>query len=271
MKGESVQGLRAGRHVGRELRHGPHRPAPPLCRFDRARVVEGRADEARKRPDRRVVRLGSHALRPGALSVPSTAGSSPGSSPPTSSPKASIRPAAGSSRCTPSPRCSSIRWHSGNIISNRPGARQERQQDVETPGQCRRSVRGARHLRRRRHALVHDLQLAAVGTTSSSTRTAWTRCAAKFFGTLYNTYSFFALCANVDGFTGREAEVPMERRPEIDRWIVSLLHTPRGRRDPRARKLRPDARRARHPGVRGREPLELVRAPPTASASGAAA
>jgi len=47
----------------------------------------------------------------------------------------------------------------------------------------------------------------------------------KFFGTLYNTYSFFALYANVDGFTGREAEVPMERRPEIDRWIISLLNT----------------------------------------------
>ena len=47
----------------------------------------------------------------------------------------------------------------------------------------------------------------------------------KFFGTLYNTYSFFALYANVDGFTGREAEVPVERRPEIDRWIVSLLNT----------------------------------------------
>ena len=47
----------------------------------------------------------------------------------------------------------------------------------------------------------------------------------KFFGTLYNTYSFFALYANVDGFTGREAEVPVARRPEIDRWIVSLLNT----------------------------------------------
>jgi isoleucyl-tRNA synthetase len=47
----------------------------------------------------------------------------------------------------------------------------------------------------------------------------------KFFGTLYNTYSFFALYANVDGFTGREAEVPIERRPEIDRWIISLLNT----------------------------------------------
>ncbi|MEG2095972.1 MAG: isoleucine--tRNA ligase [Alistipes sp.] len=47
----------------------------------------------------------------------------------------------------------------------------------------------------------------------------------KFFGTLYNTYSFFALYANVDGFTGQEAEVPMAQRPEIDRWIISLLHT----------------------------------------------
>ncbi len=47
----------------------------------------------------------------------------------------------------------------------------------------------------------------------------------KFFGTLYNTYSFFALYANVDGFTGKEAEVPMERRPEIDRCIISLLNT----------------------------------------------
>ncbi len=47
----------------------------------------------------------------------------------------------------------------------------------------------------------------------------------KFFGTLYNTYSFFALYANVDGFTGRETEMPLEKRPEIDRWILSLLNT----------------------------------------------
>lgn len=47
----------------------------------------------------------------------------------------------------------------------------------------------------------------------------------KFFGTLYNTYSFFALYANVDRFTGREPQVPVERRPEIDRWIISLLNT----------------------------------------------
>ena len=47
----------------------------------------------------------------------------------------------------------------------------------------------------------------------------------KFFGTLYNTYSFFALYANVDGFTFGEPEVPMEKRPEIDRWIISLLNS----------------------------------------------
>ena len=47
----------------------------------------------------------------------------------------------------------------------------------------------------------------------------------KFFGTLYNTYSFFALYANVDGFEYKEADVPMEKRPEIDRWILSLLNT----------------------------------------------
>jgi isoleucyl-tRNA synthetase len=47
----------------------------------------------------------------------------------------------------------------------------------------------------------------------------------KFFGTLYNTYSFFALYANVDGFNYSDAEVPVEKRPEIDRWILSLLNS----------------------------------------------
>ncbi|MFI3264289.1 MAG: isoleucine--tRNA ligase [Rikenellaceae bacterium] len=47
----------------------------------------------------------------------------------------------------------------------------------------------------------------------------------KFFGTLYNTYSFFALYANVDGFTGAEPQIAIENRPEIDRWIISLLNT----------------------------------------------
>ena len=50
-------------------------------------------------------------------------------------------------------------------------------------------------------------------------------CRRKFFGTLYNTYSFFALYANIDGFTGQEAEVAVEQRPEIDRWILSELNT----------------------------------------------
>jgi isoleucyl-tRNA synthetase len=47
----------------------------------------------------------------------------------------------------------------------------------------------------------------------------------KFFGTLYNTYSFFSLYANLDQFSYSEEEVPMEERPEIDRWILSELNT----------------------------------------------
>lgn len=47
----------------------------------------------------------------------------------------------------------------------------------------------------------------------------------KFFGTLYNTYQFFALYANVDGFSFSEAYIPVEQRPEIDRWILSSLQS----------------------------------------------
>jgi len=47
----------------------------------------------------------------------------------------------------------------------------------------------------------------------------------KFFGTLYNTYSFFALYANIDNFKNEEAEIPLQDRPEIDRWIISELNT----------------------------------------------
>ena len=49
--------------------------------------------------------------------------------------------------------------------------------------------------------------------------------ARKFFATLSNNYNFFAMYANVDGFTGQEAEVPVAERPEIDRWVLSLLNT----------------------------------------------
>ncbi|WP_288956389.1 isoleucine--tRNA ligase, partial [uncultured Polaribacter sp.] len=47
----------------------------------------------------------------------------------------------------------------------------------------------------------------------------------KFFGTLYNTYSFFSLYTNIDGFSYDEADIPLEERPELDRWILSELHT----------------------------------------------
>ncbi|WP_179334186.1 isoleucine--tRNA ligase [Winogradskyella costae] len=47
----------------------------------------------------------------------------------------------------------------------------------------------------------------------------------KFFGTLYNTYSFFTLYTNIDGFDYSEADIPLEERPEIDRWVLSELNT----------------------------------------------
>ncbi|RFS22512.1 isoleucine--tRNA ligase [Chitinophaga silvatica] len=47
----------------------------------------------------------------------------------------------------------------------------------------------------------------------------------KLFGTLYNTYNFFAMYANLDNFTFKEAYIPLEERPEIDRWIISVLNT----------------------------------------------
>jgi isoleucyl-tRNA synthetase len=47
----------------------------------------------------------------------------------------------------------------------------------------------------------------------------------KFFGTLYNTYSFFTLYTNTDGFSYEEADIPLKDRPEIDRWVLSELHT----------------------------------------------
>lgn len=47
----------------------------------------------------------------------------------------------------------------------------------------------------------------------------------KFFGTLYNTYSFFALYANVDGFNYSQPDIEWNKRPEIDRWILSLLNS----------------------------------------------
>ena len=52
-----------------------------------------------------------------------------------------------------------------------------------------------------------------------------TEVSRKLFSTLYNTYKFFALYANVDGFTGTESQVKLENRPEIDRWILSLLNS----------------------------------------------
>ena len=111
-----------------------------------------------------------------------------------------------------------------NIISNGLVPRQERQQNVETAGQCGGSFEvisqhGSDPLRWYliTNAQPWDNLKFDIEGVDEVKR--------KFFGTLYNTYSFFALYANVDGFTYKEPEIPVNKRPEIDRWIISLLNT----------------------------------------------
>ena len=162
-EGEPLQELQGRRHVEGELLDPQYRPAPSLCGQYRTRVVERRADEARKRPDRRVVRLGCHAVRAAALSVRERRRvfqvGLPGRFH-----RRGRRPDARLVLHAACHRLDALRL--GSLQEHhfeRAGVGQERQQDVEAPGQRRRPVRGTRNLRGRRHALVHDLQLAAVG------------------------------------------------------------------------------------------------------------
>jgi isoleucyl-tRNA synthetase len=73
----------------------------------------------------------------------------------------------------------------------------------------------------------------------------------KFFGTLYNTYSFFTLYANIDGFTYKEAEIPVSERPEIDQWILSELNSLIGFVDECYADYEPTKATPRNPGVCG--------------------
>ncbi len=107
----------------------------------------------------------------------------------------------------------------------RSGARQERQQDVEATGQRRRSLRRAFSTYGADATRWYMISNSQPWDNLKFDREGVDEVRRKFFGTLYNTYSFFALYANVDGFTGKEAEIPVAERPEIDRWIISLLNT----------------------------------------------
>ena len=89
----------------------------------------------------------------------------------------------------------------------RTGARCQGQQDVEARGQRGQSVR---------YDPWDNLKFDPEGVDEVRR---------KFFGTLYNTYSFFALYANVDGFDPEAPQVAFDKRPEIDRWILSCLNT----------------------------------------------
>ena len=224
-------------------------------------VVEGRADAPRTRPDRRVVRLGRHALRAGALSVRARGATS-----------REVYPADFIAEGVDQTRGWFFTLHAiatmlfdsvafKNIISN--GLVLDKN--------------GNKMSKRLGNAVDPFEVLATYGPDATrwymiSNSQPWDNLKfdcdgvdevrRKFFGTLYNTYSFFALYANVDGFTGtRGRRSPMEQRPEIDRWIISLLNTLVREVTALARGLRPDPGGTRHPGVRGRKPLELVRAP----------
>ena len=152
----------------------------------------------------------------------------------------------------------------------RSGARQERQQDVETAGQRRRSVRGALDLRSGRHALVHDLQLAAVGQPQVRPRRRGRGAPQVLRHALQHLLLLRALRqrGRLHGPRGGGSDGAPPRDRPLDR--LAAQH-PRARRHGEPRVLRPDPRGPRHPGVRGRKPLELVRAPEPQSASGAAA
>ena len=98
----------------------------------------------------------------------------------------------------------------------RSGSGQERPEDVEDARQHRRSISGDRPIRRRQRAMVPDCIAARRGNRRLSTSTPIAEVQRKFFGTLLNTYAFFALYANIDGFKHAEPDVPVSERPDID-------------------------------------------------------
>ena len=205
-EGESLQKFQGRRHVGGELFDQEYRPAPSLCGFGIVLVSsKGEPMKRESGSDRRVVRLGRHALCAAALPVRERRRAFQArSTPPTSSPRASTRRAAGSSRCTPSPRCSSTRWLSRTSF---------RTVWCSTRTATRCPSAWATPSIRSRCSATYGADATRWYMISNSQpwdnlkfdRDGVDEVRRKFFGTLYNTYSFFALYANVDGFTGRGA------------------------------------------------------------------
>ena len=142
----------------------------------------------------------------------------------------------------------------------RPGARQERQQNVQAPGQCRGSLRNTFDLRRRRNALVHDLQLAALG--QPQVRPGRSRRSAPQI--LRHTLQHLLVLRPLrqcGRFYGTGAGSSDERTPG-DRPLDHLPTQYAGSECYRsARELRSDAGCPHDPRVRMRKPVELVRAP----------
>jgi isoleucyl-tRNA synthetase len=171
--------------------------------------------------------------------------------PPTLSPKASTRPAAGSIPSMPSPPSSkeSVHEELKRLRLPAPGTRQPSDLEARYPGLAYKTVvsnglvldKNGNKMSKRLGNVVDPFQtIGQFGADATrwyliTNASPWEsmkfdlegirEVQRKFFGTLYNTYQFFALYANVDGFAFKEAYIPPAERPEIDRWILSSLNT----------------------------------------------
>ena len=259
-EGESLQELQAGRPLQRELLDRPDRPAPSLRGQYRAGFVQRRTDAARTGSDRRVVRLGRHALCPATLPLRA---------------RRRLLQERLSGRFHRRRRRSDARMvlhaarHRHDALRlgsfqehhfERPGARQERQQNVQTPGQCRGSLRNTFDLRRRRDALVHDLQLAALGQPQVRPGRRG-RSAPQVLRHALQYLLVLRPLRQCGRFYGTGAGSSDERTPG-DRPLDHLPAQYAGPERHRiARELRSDAGGPYDPGIRMRKPVELVRAP----------
>ena len=253
---------RLDRRPARARRRGPRRPPPPLHRRGRRRLrARGlrRRDAARPRGDRHLVRLRRDAVRAVPLPVRERGGVRASASRPTSSARRSTRPAAGSTRCSPSRRCSSTRPSYRNcvclgLILDPEGQKMSKSRGnvVDPVGRDRRHGADAF----RWYYLTSQQPWAgyrfSVETVGESVR--------QFLLTLWNTYSFWVLYANAEGIEPRGPPATARstrrtRRTRRARPLGAVAAAGDDRDGPRA------ARRLRLTDARGR------RSPPTSTSS----